>query len=56
MNINRIIEEISQVVREAIKHRVGDFNDHEAHLLMKREIDEALSKYIKTLVDLKKDE
>jgi len=39
--------------REAIKHRVGDFNDHEAHLLMTKEITEAISKYLKGLKGLK---
>jgi len=49
MAVPALKEEIMQVIQEAVQHRVGDFNDHEVHLLMKREIDEALSKYLAAL-------
>lgn len=49
MNIEQIKKEIQKIIQEATKHRIGDFNDHEAHLLMKREIEQALERYLKTL-------
>ncbi len=49
MNFDQIKEEICRVIHEAIKHHIGDFNDHEAHLLMIKEIDRAISKYFKSL-------
>jgi len=46
MNSEQIKKEVQKVIQEATKHRIGDFNDHEAHLLMKKEIVAALLRYL----------
>jgi ParB family chromosome partitioning protein len=40
------LELLYKIVREATKHRIGDFNEREAHLLMKLEIEEAVKRFV----------
>lgn len=49
MNIEQIKKDVQKIIQAAIKHRVRDFNDHEAHLLIKREVEQALKRYLRTL-------